>query len=361
MPSKLSTRGLLGAAPLAWLGALGVLSGLGTSQAAAQSLSPGSRVQASPTMMEGYWQECTVVSGPDQYGSYRVNCGGSDMSVPKRWIRASPTASSSSTAGGDTASGQSPTAGGSAGSGQSSRASGDDSRSSRRDARREARRERRGQGASTSNPGAGLSASRSSSGAMSGFGPGSTVLASPSQMNSVWKRCQVRSGPGANGYYSLDCVDEFQASDGTMHKTLKTVSVPGDWIKADDPGFRPDLQVQSAGAEQARNDAPRPAAPPPPPNGAASSVALGAYECWAFNTSRMNLNFQVTGPGSYRASDGSSGRFTFDPASKRITFTGYLAESMPDGFTSIYHEPKGIPTVSFRGRGGDEVSFCEKK
>ena len=75
----------------------------------------------------------------------------------------------------------------------------------------------------------------------------------------------------------------------------------------------------------------------------------------------MNLNFQVTGAGAYRATDGTSGRFTFDPVSKGIQFTGYLAESMPNGFTAIYYEPKGIPTVSFRGRGGSEASFCEKK
>lgn len=88
-------------------------------------------------------------------------------------------------------------------------------------------------------------------------------------------------------------------------------------------------------------------------------VASGAYECWAFNTARMDLNFEVTGPGEYVASDGSTGTFELDAATQAIRFTGYLAEVMPDGFTSIYHEPKGIPTVSFRGRGGAEVSFCE--
>jgi hypothetical protein len=33
--------------------------------------------------------------------------------------------------------------------------------------------------------------------------------------------------------------------------------------------------------------------------------------------------------------------------------------SLPDGFTTKYYEPKGRPTVSFRGRDGGEASFCE--
>ncbi len=74
----------------------------------------------------------------------------------------------------------------------------------------------------------------------------------------------------------------------------------------------------------------------------------------------MLLNFTVTGPSRYTASDGTAGTFTFDPASKAIRFTGFLANSMPEGFTTIYYEPHGTPTVSFRGPGGSEASFCER-
>jgi hypothetical protein len=73
------------------------------------------------------------------------------------------------------------------------------------------------------------------------------------------------------------------------------------------------------------------------------------------------LNFKVTGAGRYTAYDGSPGTFSFDPGSKAIRFTGYLADAMPKGFTTIYHAPHGIPTVSFRGPGGSEASFCQGK
>jgi hypothetical protein len=293
-----------------WL--FGALGALLSAQVSAQGSFPaGSHVQASPIMLDGYWQDCVVVSGPDERANYRLDCTGSVVTVPVRWIR--PAAPGHS----------------------------------------------KGPSPGPARPAGGSTGLSSSSSA--GFAPGSTVLASPLQLASSWRRCQVRSGPGASGYYSLDCADDHAGTDGKMKRTVRTVSVPGQWIKADDPSFRPDMQVGSARAEAARDAAPRPTSAPPPANGAASAVAAGSYECWAFNTSRMNLNFQVTGPGAYRASDGSSGRFTFDAASKRIQFTGYLAEAMPDGFTAIYHEPKGMPTVSFRGRGGAEASFCERK
>ena len=98
----------------------------------------------------------------------------------------------------------------------------------------------------------------------------------------------------------------------------------------------------------------------PSDTGTAAAVAVGDYECWAFGEARALLNFSVTKPGTYRASDGSLGTFVYDAASGDIVFTGYLAESMPAGFTAKYYEPKATPTVSFRGRGGAEASFCER-
>lgn len=191
----------------------------------------GTRVEASPTMMEGYWQDCVVVSGPDKDQWYKVRCGqGSALSVPARWIR-----------------------------------------------------------------------------------PSAAAPAKPAASTPVPAR-PTASTPPATG------------------------------------------SAGSPGPTTARPKAPA----APPSNGAASAVALGTYECWAFNSPRMNLNFEVTGPGRYKATDGSAGTFTFEPGSKAIRFTGYLAEAMPTGFTSIYYEPNGHPTVSFRGRGGAEASFCEK-
>lgn len=99
---------------------------------------------------------------------------------------------------------------------------------------------------------------------------------------------------------------------------------------------------------------------PVKPDGPAKSVALGSYECWANGSARMLLNFTITGPGRYTASDGSKGTFTFDPGSKAINFTGYERDVLPSGVHTIYHEPQGKPAVSFRNGSNSEISFCEK-
>jgi len=90
-------------------------------------------------------------------------------------------------------------------------------------------------------------------------------------------------------------------------------------------------------------------------------VPLGSYLCWANGSARMLLNFTVTSAGHYHAADGTSGTFTFNPATTAIVFTGYEGNVMPAGFTSIYHVPQGRPTVSFRGTGGAEAAFCQLK
>lgn len=92
---------------------------------------------------------------------------------------------------------------------------------------------------------------------------------------------------------------------------------------------------------------------------AAGGLPVGSYECWGNGAARMLLNFTVTAPGKYRASDGSMGTFTVN-GDKVVKFTGYIAEATPDGFSIVYHEPKGIPTVSFRSARGGEAEFCEK-
>lgn len=93
-----------------------------------------------------------------------------------------------------------------------------------------------------------------------------------------------------------------------------------------------------------------------------STVATGSYECWAHGAARMLMNFKVTGAGKYAQPDGGEqGTFTYTPATGAIVFKGgHLDGVMPDGFTSVYHEKKGKPTVSFRGRSGSEAQFCER-
>jgi len=209
------------------------------------------------------------------------------------------------------------------------------------------------------------------------FPPGLRVQASPTRTSGSWQDCVVVSGPDRSDNYLLKC---DRGSE---------VSVPGKWIRpaggskartlaplAPAPAPKPapvaPVKAPEPKAEAtpaAREEAPRPAAPAPAPptpaapaaaqNNGGGAVALGAYECWAWGRPRLLLNFKVTGAGRYTASDGSPGTFSFDPGSKAIRFTGYLGNVMPNGFTSIYHVPGGKPTVSFRGPGGSEASFCE--
>ena len=92
-----------------------------------------------------------------------------------------------------------------------------------------------------------------------------------------------------------------------------------------------------------------------------AQVATGSYECWANGAARMLLNFTIRNGTQYSDSDEKSGTYAYDPASGRITFKGGLLDgAMPNGFQSIYHEPKGRPTVSFRSPRGAEAAFCEK-
>jgi hypothetical protein len=200
----------------------------------------------------------------------------------------------------------------------------------------------------------------SASAAQSVFEPGTLVLASPLQMDSSWYHCVVLKVPQGYSGYELECADEYRGTTGLIKK-LDKITVPAKWVKADDPNVRPDLTVAAARAAIAKAAAaPKPTPAPVPANGAAKSVVPGNYECWAFSTARMNLNFTVTAPGKYRASDGSTSTFTFEPATGLVTFAGYLKDAMPSGFTAIYHEPRGTPTVSFRSPRGSEASFCEK-
>lgn len=93
-----------------------------------------------------------------------------------------------------------------------------------------------------------------------------------------------------------------------------------------------------------------------------AAVVQGNYECWGNGSPRLLLNFKVTGKDRYTDPDGKErGSFTYNAGSGAISFKGgHLDGVMPNGFTSIYHEPKGKPTVSFRSGRGAEASFCER-
>ena len=94
---------------------------------------------------------------------------------------------------------------------------------------------------------------------------------------------------------------------------------------------------------------------------APAAVAQGKYECWGNGSPRMLLNFNVTGKDRYTDPEGKQkGSFTYNPSNGAIAFKGgHLDGVMPNGFTSVYHEPKKRPTVSFRSARGAEASFCE--
>ena len=92
-----------------------------------------------------------------------------------------------------------------------------------------------------------------------------------------------------------------------------------------------------------------------------AKVVTGAYECWANGAPRLLLNFSIRSTTEYRDTDNKPGTYAYDPKTGRITFKGGgLDGVMPRNFYSIYHEPKGRPTVSFRNAQGSEASYCER-
>jgi len=93
-----------------------------------------------------------------------------------------------------------------------------------------------------------------------------------------------------------------------------------------------------------------------------AAVAQGSYECWGNGSPRLLMNFKVVGKDRYTDADGKEkGTFSYNPATGAITFKGgHLDGVMPPGFTSIYHEPRNKPTVSFRGKSGAEAQYCER-
>jgi hypothetical protein len=95
-------------------------------------------------------------------------------------------------------------------------------------------------------------------------------------------------------------------------------------------------------------------------NSTPGKVVIGSYKCWAYGQPRMLLNFTIRDATQYTGSDGKAGTYSFDSKTTRIVFKGgFLDGVMPKGFYTIYHEPQGMPTVSFRGPSNSEASYCQ--
>jgi hypothetical protein len=214
------------------------------------------------------------------------------------------------------------------------------------------------------------------------FRPGDRVLASPLLRDTQWDVCIVMEAPkGPLDNYKLNCA-------ANPSREIAARSVPAKWVKeapalltlpttgtktapAPAPASAPSQpkpQPQAPAPAQPKpqppvRPQPQPAAPRPPATTGAhpGAVALGSYECWAFSSPRMLLNFTILSASRYKDSEDATGSYTYDTGTGRITFTsGLLNGAMPDGFYSIYHESKGHPTVSFRSRRDSEASFCER-
>ena len=73
---------------------------------------------------------------------------------------------------------------------------------------------------------------------------------------------------------------------------------------------------------------------------------------------RLLLNFRIVSDSKYSDSDDKPGSFAYDGKTSRIVFKGGgLDGVMPAGVHTIYHEPKGQLTVSFRNREGTDILF----
>lgn len=94
---------------------------------------------------------------------------------------------------------------------------------------------------------------------------------------------------------------------------------------------------------------------------APAKVAPGVYECLANGRPRLLLNFSIKNSTQYIGSDNTGGTYAYAPATGRISFNGGALDGvLPKGHYTVYHEPKGFPTVSFRNAEGYENAYCEK-
>jgi len=170
-----------------------------------------------------------------------------------------------------------------------------------------------------------------------------------------------------NRYYGQTCTRRFNGAEFVL-----VPSPSGAW---DVQGaMTPPLDTQQCKPNPAEGvssiplaslqGSPAPAGNPQPASaakaGGSGKVATGSYECWANGQARMLLNFTIRSTSQYTGSDAKAGSYSFDPGSGRISFRGGTLDGvLPAGFYTLYYEPQGRPTVSFRNTSGAEVSFCQ--
>jgi hypothetical protein len=122
---------------------------------------------------------------------------------------------------------------------------------------------------------------------------------------------------------------------------------------ATQPGDDPVQPVQAP-----PEPAPEPTPGPQPAQlGLAGDIPLGSYECWGWNSARMDLNFILDGGGRYTDSDGALGSYAFDAGSGQVSFSGGAL----DGQLATFEMAGRIPTVRFPTRDGTQRTgdFCE--
>ena len=137
--------------------------------------------------------------------------------------------------------------------------------------------------------------------------PGQIVLASPASIPTAFQRCAVVRGPEANNYFVLNCLKSYVDHNGKMKRYEAASRASGDWIKPDDPSYRPDMQFALVRAGAA--DAARPAPPRVVAQAAAGGAAApGSYHCVFFTNGILQTvpGFTLTGNG-YRHQSGGGG------------------------------------------------------
>ena len=171
---------------------------------------------------------------------------------------------------------------------------------------------------------------------------GMTVLGSPAQIESGYKRCEVMGGANSAGYYDLECANSFLDPYNKKQRRLQRTWVPGKWIKPNDPSFEPDMQVAAIrggqGGAAAATAPPRPVARPNA--GAGGSVQPGQYQCYGGPAGNMKLSFR--GGGQYANEQGKPGAYT--QSGPTVTFrsgpwAGFYGYVFPDGRVQLRTAP----------------------
>ncbi len=170
------------------------------------------------------------------------------------------------------------------------------------------------------------------------------------------------AGYPKNRYYGQTCVGNIDG-DYTIHSQGGAWEVDGVMT----PPTRKCQPNPSAGVSsipvsslQGTQAASGPMAAAPAQEKSTGGVAVGPYQCWAFNQGRGMMNFTILAGGKYKDSNGAQGTFAVG-AGGAIQFHGGLLDGgIPAGMHAVYYEPQGRPTVSIRGADNGEAMFCQR-